>query len=274
MELNKTLKKDLYLLARSHGLKVTTRMTKMEIVEVYGSSARKKELLDLARLLGHKVTSRNTKQELLNLCIPPKATAEASRASAINVNKEKATALKGDAERLPKSPQPKEPEIDLPWRYNENRLVLMPVNPGKIYGYWEVTDEVDVAGQKYKTADYQLVLSLVAAKENNKPYVIKTVEIDAFGEYYFDHYLAGQTVWLELNLKDRHSAKQIPVLFSLKTQMPTDYISESNEELYLTVLNGDSDKPTLVFSGQTADGKKSDEKLFLGEFESFPRFGY
>lgn len=274
MELSKTLKKDLYLLARSHGLKVTTRMTKVEIVEVYGGSARKQELLDLARLLGHKVTSRNTKQELLNLCIPPKATTEASRASAINVNKEKAAVLKGDAETLPKSPQPKEPDINLPWCYNENRLVLMPVNPGKIYGYWEVTDTVDVAGQKYKTADYQLVLSLVAVKDNNAPYVIKTVEIDAFGEYYFDHYLAGQTVWLEVGLKDRHTAKQIPVLYSRKTQMPTDYISESNEELYLTVLNGDSDKPTLVFSGQTTAGKTADEKLFLGEFESFPRFGY
>ena len=272
MELSKTLKKDLYRLARSHGLKVTTRMTKAEIMELYGSFARKPELLDLARLLGHKVTKRSTKQELLDLCLPSKAAAEPVKASAINAGQAGPVIAQGGAPA--QSPKHPEPEIDLPWRYYENRLVLMPVNPGRVYGYWEVTSEVDVAGQKYKTADYQLTLSLFAAKENKAAYVIKTVEISAFGEYYFDHYLAGQTVWLELGLKDRQSYKQIPVMYSLKTQMPTDYISESGEELYLTVLNGDSDKPTLVFSGQTAAGKKTDIELFLGEFESFPRFGY
>lgn len=274
MELIKTLKKDLYLLARSHGLKVTTRMTKVEIIEVYGNFARKQELLDLARLLGHKVTTRNTKQELLNLCIPPKSAVNAPMASAINVNKDKTDVVLGAAEASLNKLKHQEPGIDLPWRYNENCLVLMPINPGKIYGYWEVTNEVGVADNKYKTADYQLVLSLFAVKDNNASYVIKTVEIDAFGEYYFNHYLAGQTVWLELGLKDRQSSKHIPVLYSLKMQMPTDCVSESNEELFLTVLNGDSDKPTLVFSGQTATGKKTDEELFLNEFESFPRFGY
>lgn len=271
MDINKTLKKDLYLLARSHGLKVTTRMTKIEILAVYVSSARKREVLELAQLLGHKVTLRKTKQELLNLCLPPKEPLNTPRASAINVSKKEPPAA---AETVAVDYKPREPQIDLPWRYHENRLVVMPVNPAKVYGYWEVTDEVEVAGTKYKTADYQLVLNLFAAKENGAPEVIKTLEIDALGEYYFDYYLAGQTVWLELGLKDRQSSKQILVLYSLKTQMPTDYVSDSSEELYLTVLQGDSDRPTLVFSGQSSEAKKMDEKLFLSEFGSFPRLGY
>lgn len=274
MDLSKILKKDLYLLARSHGLKVTTKMTKIEIVAVYGSSARKQELLELAQLLGHKVTLRKTKQELLDLCIPPQLPPDTPQASAINAGKNKAATTCDTKATVSAGPKPQEPEIDLPWRYHENRLVLMPVNPAKIYGYWEVTDEVEVAGNKYKASEYQLILNLFAVKENGAPGIIKTVEIDAFGEYYFNDYLAGQTVWLELGLKDRQTLKQIPVLYSLKTQMPTDYVSESNEELYLTVLQGDSDKPTLVFSGQSSEAKEIDEKLFLNEFGSFPRLGY
>lgn len=271
MDLSKTLKKDLYHLARSHGLKVTTRMTKIEILAVYASSARKREMLELAQLLGHKVTSRKTKQELLKLCLPPKSPPDTPRASAINVSKKEPAAA---AETVLADHKPREPQIDLPWRYHENRLVVMPVNPARVYGYWEVTAEVEVAGNKYKTAEYQLVLNLFAVKENGVPDIIKTVEIDAFGEYYFDCYLAGQTVWLELGLKDRQSLKQIPVLYSLKTQMPADYVSDSNEELYLTVLQSDSGRPTLVFAGQASGAKKIDEKLFLSEFGSFPRLGY
>lgn len=274
MDLSKILKKDLYLLARSHGLKVSTRMTKIEIVAVYAGSARKQALLDLANLLGHKVTSRKTKQELLNLCIPPQLPPDTPQASAINASKNTAATTYDPKATVSASPKPQEPEIDLLWRYHENRLVLMPVNPAKIYGYWELTAEIEVAGNKYKIADYQLILSLFAVKESGAPYVIKTVEIDAFGDYYFDHYLAGQIVWLELGLKDRQSSRQIQALYSLKTQMPTDYVSESNEELYLTVLQGDSGKPTLVFAGQSSGAKEIDEKLFLNEFGSFPRLGY
>lgn len=276
MELNKTLKKDLLILARSHGLKVTTRMTKIEIIELYGSSARKQELLELARLLGHNVTTRSTKRQLLNLCLPPVTATNELKASSINakVAEPEVVLARDGFTATPESRMPKEPEIELPGRYNKNRLVLMPINPYKVYGYWEVTGEVQVGGQTYKTDDYQIVLQLFAMEEGGAPYVIQTVEIGPFGEFYFDHYLAGQTVWLELGLKDRHGNRQIPVLYSRKTQMPTDYVSESNDELYLTVLNGDSGKPTLVFSGHAAAGGKTADKLFFGEFESFPRFGY
>lgn len=272
MELTKTLKKDLLELARSHGFKVAARANKQQILELYRVKARKPELLDLARLLGHKVTSRSTKQQLLELCMPAVKT-EILAASSINLKKENLPVRDG-FEAAPKTQVPKEPEIHLPWRYNENRLVLMAVNPYKVYGYWEVTGEVEADGKKYQTADYQLVLNLMAAGEDAAAYVVQTVEIGPFGEFYFDHYLAGRTVWLELGLKERHGGRHIPVMYSQKTQMPSDHISEDTGELYLTVLNYDSERPTLVFSGH--DGVEGDEMddIFKAHYDSFPRFGY
>lgn len=273
--LTKTLKKDLLELARAHGLKVSARMTKLEIVAAYHAKARKPELLELARLLGHKVNTRHTKKELLNLCMPSAQTG-APAASSINMPQQKtqAVVVRGGFEATPKEQMPQEPEIELPWRYGENRLVLMAVNPNKVYGYWEITGEIETGGKRYKTGDYQLVLMLMAAAENAGAQVVQAVEIEPFGEYYFDRYLAGQTVWLELALKDRHGGAQIPVMASHKTQMPSDHISGDTEELYLTVLNYASEQPMLVFSGQDAAKGKEIDDVFKGDFDSFPRFGY
>ena len=223
MELTNTLKKSLLELAPSDGFKGAARANKQQIIELYQTKARKQELLDLARLLGHKVTARNTKQQLLELCMPATKTGLPA-ASSINIKNENLLVRDG-FEATPKTQMPKEPEIYLPWHYDENRLVLMPVNPYKVYGYWEVTGEVEADGKKYQTADYQLVLNLMAAGEDTGAHVVQTVEIGPFGEFYFDHYLARRTVWLELGLKDRRGVGTIPGMSFHKTPMPRAHIS-------------------------------------------------
>lgn len=271
MDLTKTLKKDLLLLARSRGLKVNTHMTKKELADVIYAAWRKPDLLLLAGSLGLKTNTRMTKDDLISLCKPHLLKQESSPTFA----KAKPEA-KGAAEVKPQAAPKaavKEPEIILPGRYNENRLVLMPVNPYMVYGYWEVTEPV-IKGyaQKAGAGNYRLALHLFAIKDNGAPYVVQSTAIGAFGEYYFRHYLAGCTVWLELSLEDEYN-NRYPVLYSLKTQMPMDHISESTEELYLTILQ-DGASRTLVFSGQgNGDGSDADE-LFLNEFPAFPKLGY
>lgn len=273
--LTKTLKKDLLELARSHGLKVTARMTKQQIMEVYYVSAKKAELFALARLLGYRVNSSHTKNQLLNLCMPVNEMPERS-ASGLNLphHGERLDTERANALTTPKAHWLTEPHIELPWRYHENRLVLLPVNPNKVYGYWEVVSEIEISGKLYRTADCKLVLNLFASAENSAPFILQTVEVCNFGEYYFDHYMAGQTVWLELGIKDHGFETPVVVMASLKKQMPNDHISEDRSELYLTVLNYDSDKPVLVFSGQgDARGEEIDD-IFKGDLTPFPRFGY
>lgn len=268
MDLSKTLKKDMEALALALGVKVTPRMTKQQLVNLTNVAARREDLALLARSLGLKVTTRMTKQQLMAMCGP----ALCQQQAVAGVSAESSPVKPMPAPVKAASMPPKEPEIELPWRYNEDRLVLLPVNPGMVYGYWELTGDT-IAGlvNARQITAYKLVLNLYVIEDGGAPYVKQTLEIDAFGEYYFRHYLAGSIVWLELGLEDQHNT-QHPLLYSQKTQMPMDHISESEESLYLTVLENADGKRTLVFSGQpeqdNADG------VFMTDPEPFPKLGY
>lgn len=275
MASTKILKKDLLLLAQKHGLKATTRMTRGQILALYATRAQKKHLQELAKALGHKPAARITKAQLLSLCLPVKPAQTSSGLMPKAQNNAQAV-TPASAKPAPKNaaPQNKEPDVELPWRYNENRLVLMPVNPYRVYGYWELTEIIERDGRKYNTHNCQLVLNLYAANADGGSHrIIKSVNVKPYGEYYFNHNMAGQIVWLEIGLKERGSDCSVSVLHSLKTQMPSDHVSESAGELFLTVMDNYADKRTLVFSGRYEGGEGLGE-VFLTDFESFPKFGY
>lgn len=267
MDLSKTLKKDILELALSLGVNVTPRMTKRQLINLSNAATKRDDLVLLARSLDIKVTTRMTKQHLMAICGPALSKQESSKGAF----KEPAVGETTSSVQLKAKPT-KEPEILLPWRYHENRLVLMPVNPSMVYGYWELTEStlVGLIEERQITA-YRLVLNLYAVENGGTPFVIKTAEIAAFGEYYFRHYMAGCTVWLELGLKDQNDI-QHPLLYSQKTQMPMDHVSDNSEGLFLTILCNDSGKRTLVFSGQT-DNSETDD-IFMTDFKPFPKLGY
>ena len=269
MDLSKTLKKDMAELALSLGVKVNPRMTKQQLINLSNAAAKRDDLVLLAHSLGIKVTTRMTKQQLMAMCGPALSKQGSSSGGVF------AEAPTSETASMPARPAVKplrEPDVELPWCYHKDSLVLMPVNPGMVYGYWELT-ETTAAGlvKARQITAYRLVLNLYAMQNGGAPFIINTVEIDAFGEYYFRHYLAGYTVWLELGLKDQDDV-QHPLLCSQKTQMPTDHISDNTEDLFLTILCNDSGKRTLVFSGQTGNSETDD--IFMTDFKPFPKLGY
>ncbi len=74
-------------------------------------------------------------------------------------------------------------DYPIPERYNKNKCVMLPVNPTRLFVYWEITDE---ALKKHEVDLEDVKLYFYVYNQNNE--ILEKFESSfAIGEYYLEH---------------------------------------------------------------------------------------
>src|SRR5690349_7335289 len=112
------------------------------------ASASKKQLLDCAARLGLKGVSKLSREDLadrIEVAFAGLAGLPPSGPGAHDVLEPSGQATNGGAAFRQKFDLGPSPDIepmpkDIPWGYGTDRITAMPVDPLRLYAYWEVTD--------------------------------------------------------------------------------------------------------------------------------------
>lgn len=140
-------------------------------------------------------------------------------------------------------------DIQIPSRYDINRLVILPVNPHLIYAYWFMQDSLkDTLINTYD--NFQVVIKLNVEEKEEKEIEVNSLE----GNWYINYHAPFKKVKAVLGLNNE--GKFIPILYSNEIVMPSDAIFIEEDEYWYNKVN------------HTLKIKKADN-LYLEELRKF-----
>lgn len=165
-ELKKMKKGELEKLAKKEGVKITSKMTKDQIIE--------------AVLKGGKSPSPKKKDEDVKRKSRKEKSTKAKKPNLDNAN----DTMRGESKKFeiedkraylePSYELVGEETYELPHAYGENRLTLLVQDPYWVHAYWEITSE---AKQEYKVFDGNLLTLRVYHAENGDSFDIPLNEL-------------------------------------------------------------------------------------------------
>lgn len=205
METGKMTKNEVYEIAKKRGIKNRSKMTKKELIE----AVKKSESIDLQKISGASTDS-------------------------ISSGKLGNTAL---------DIKEKEPEISLPFKYNKDTLVFLPIDPVNAYAFWELSeDTLSKYGNMAELDQVRPVLSFFSGEGERLIFS----PVDVVGNYYInDVRMDDSVVWAELSFLDKNGEKII-ILSSEKVKMPSDRISKEEGGEFMQV--NESTKKLMEYS--------------------------
>lgn len=206
----------------------------------------KKELMDIATKKEIKGRSQMTKPELIEALEPllskTSAVSKDKKASKKGTNEVEETNVGYETSGSKKEVlQIKSDEYPIPSYYNEDTLVLMPVDPAKEYMYWEISD---FTLNKYKSelrlSETKLVLKMFS-QYNNAISEVASIAVERIGNWYFNVYAPETILWSEIGLIDSNGAFH-RILKSRILKMPADKVSDIVDKETWLSIGGDLEK--------------------------------
>lgn len=127
------------------------------------------------------------------------------------------------------------PEPEIPERYQQDIVVMMPVNPARQHVWWELTDTtVRSYREKLGIRMFRYTLKVFTAGEHGTAEKA-SADVSQVGSWYFDISEPGGTLWAELGITDDKGVFYA-ILTSARMTVPADTVShEIDEETWMTV---------------------------------------
>lgn len=213
MKLDKLTKKELMDIAAKKEISGRTKMSKPELIEVLTPL-----LSETSAVSKAKKTDKSKKD----------GASEANVGYEIGSPKKEVFQIKSD-------------EYPIPSYYNEDTLVLMPVDPAKEYMYWEISDfTLNKFKSELRLSETRLVLKMFS-QYNSAVSEVASAAVERMGSWYFNVYAPETVLWSEIGLIDSNGAFH-RILKSRILKMPADKVSDIVDRETWLSIGGDLEK--------------------------------
>ncbi len=156
-------------------------------------------------------------------------------------------------------------DFDIPEKYGDNRVVILPVNVRTEFIYWELSDEYvrsiyDGEIQNYTIRVYE------AGSETSKELTRFSVRGN-LGRYYLSYYAPNRSIFGVLGVIDKNG-NFIEILKSNRVTTPGDTISSEQDEVWMSKV---SDWMEVIHASLERIGDKEGSAALIRERELLKR---
>jgi len=156
-------------------------------------------------------------------------------------------------------------DFDIPERYYENRLVILPVNVRTEFIYWELNE--DYVKSMYDGVISNYTIRLFEYQEGGERELTRFSVSGNIGRYYLNYYAPNRNIYVSMGIVGK-DGKFIELLRSNRVTTPADTISSEQDEVWLSKV---SDWMEVIHASLERISDKSGSAALLKEMELLRR---
>lgn len=125
----------------------------------------------------------------------------------------------------------KESVFEIPSRYYENRLVILPVNSRVEFIYWELNSDYVKSIYDGEISNYTIVVYEQNSGESKE--IVHFSVVGDIGRYYLKHYIPNRDIFASIGVVDK-DGNFIEILKSNIINTPSDSVDNSQDEMWMS----------------------------------------